>query len=321
MRIGRGSSRWRAQTARPRSQATRSSGSSRSCANAEATISPSTSTGRWFGASSGECISTASTAWRSTHVILEESDDEIDALCHDWLIGVSSFFRDPEAFQALESALPELLAGREDGSLLRIWVPGCATGEEAYSLVIVLLESLRRLEKHLEVQVFATDLNPAAIQVARAGRYPEGIAADVSDTRLARFFVREDEFYRVKKELRDLVVFAVQDALHDPPFTRVDLVSCRNLLIYLEPSAQRRLLRSFHYSLNPRGILLLGSSENAAGSEEFFSPLDGHCKIFRRNDATAPQPTLRWPADTRREPRRRGWRPPRSGQRPIWRVR
>ena len=107
---------------------------------------------------------------------------------------------------------------------------------------------------------------------------------------------REDEFHRVKKEVRDLVVFAVQDALHDPPFTRVDLVSCRNLLIYLEPSAQRRLLRSFHYSLNPGGLLLLGSSENATGSEQFFSPLDGHCKIFRRNDATAPQPTLRWPA-------------------------
>ncbi|HEX9642285.1 MAG TPA: chemotaxis protein CheB [Candidatus Krumholzibacteria bacterium] len=227
---------------------------------------------------------------------LDESGAEIDALWHDWLIGVSSFFRDPVVFQALESALLELLAGREDGSPLRIWVPGCATGEEAYSLVIVLLEILKRLEKHLEVQVFATDLNPAAIQVARAARYPEGIAADVSEERLARFFEREDEFHRVKKELRDLVVFAVQDALHDPPFTRVDLVSCRNLLIYVEPSAQGRLIRSFHYSLNPRGLLLLGSAESTTGSEEFFSPLDGHFKIFRRNDATAPQPTLRWPA-------------------------
>ena len=228
--------------------------------------------------------------------LLEQSDDEIDALWHDWLIGVSSFFRDPEAFRALESALSELVARRDDGSLLRIWVPGCATGEEAYSLIIVLLETLRRSKRDLEVQVFATDLNPEAIQVARAGRYPGGIAADVSEQRLTRFFSREDESLRVKKELRDLVVFAVQDALHDPPFTRVDLVSCRNLLIYLEPNAQRRLLRSFHYSLNPRGILLLGSAENVAGSEEFFSPLDGHFKIFRRNDATAPQPTLRWPA-------------------------
>jgi two-component system CheB/CheR fusion protein len=227
--------------------------------------------------------------------LLEQSGDEIDALWRDWLIGVSSFFRDPEAFRALESALPDLLSQREDGSQLRIWVPGCATGEEAYSLIIVLLETLRRLKRDLEVQVFATDLNPAAIQVARAGRYPGGIAADVSEQRLTRFFSREDESLRIKKELRDLVVFAVQDALHDPPFTRVDLVSCRNLLIYLEPNAQRRLLSSFHYSLNPRGILLLGSAENVAGSEEFFLPIDGHFKIFRRNDATPPQPTLRWP--------------------------
>ena len=228
--------------------------------------------------------------------LLEQSDDEIDALWHDWLIGVSSFFRDPEAFRALESALSDLVNRRDDGSPLRIWVPGCATGEEAYSLIIVVLETLRHLKKELEVQVFATDLNPEAIQVARAGRYPGGIAADVSEQRLTRFFSRENESLRVKKELRDLVVFAVQDALHDPPFTRVDLVSCRNLLIYLESNAQRRLLRSFHYSLNPRGILLLGSAENVAGSEEFFSPLDGHFKIFRRNDATVPQPTLRWPA-------------------------
>ncbi len=227
---------------------------------------------------------------------LEQNDTEIDALWHDWLIGVSSFFRDPEAFQALESALPDLLAGREDGSPLRIWVPGCATGEEAYSLLIILIETLGRLKKQLEIQMFATDLNPAAIRIARAGRYPEGIAADVSDSRLTRFFTREGDSFRARKSLRDLVVFAVQDALHDPPFTRVDLVSCRNLLIYLQPSAQRRLLRSFHYSLNPRGLLLLGSSENATGSEDFFSPLDGHFRIYRRNDSTAPQPSFRWSA-------------------------
>jgi two-component system CheB/CheR fusion protein len=227
--------------------------------------------------------------------LLEQSGDEIDALWRDWLIGVSSFFRDPDAFRALESALPDLLTRGDDGSQLRIWVPGCATGEEAYSLIIVLLELLGRLKLNREVQVFATDLNPAAIQFARAGRYPGGIAADMSEQRLSRFFLREDESLRVRKELRDLVVFAVQDALHDPPFTRLDLVSCRNLLIYLEPNAQRRLLSSFHYSLNPRGILLLGSAENGAGSEEFFLPLDGHFKIFRRNDATPPQPTLRWP--------------------------
>jgi two-component system, chemotaxis family, CheB/CheR fusion protein len=228
--------------------------------------------------------------------LLEQSDVEIDALWHDWLIGVSSFFRDPDAFHALESSLLELLAGRLAGSTLRIWVPGCATGEEAYSLAVVLVETLDRLEKNLHVQVFATDLNPAAIQVARAGRYPEGIVANLSEPRLARFCTREDGFYRVRKELRDLVVFAVQDVLRDPPITRVDLVSCRNLLIYLEPRAQQRILRSFHYSLNPQGLLLLGSSETATGSEEFFSPLDGHFKVYRRNDSTPPHLPIRWPA-------------------------
>ncbi len=227
---------------------------------------------------------------------LEQSNAEIDALWHDWLIGVSGFFRDPEIFASLERALPELIAGRAEGSVLRIWVPACATGEEAYSLVILLLEVIDRMAKHIEIQLFATDPNPTAIQVARAGRYPDGIDADVGAARLERFFVREDGFYRIRKELRDVVVFAVQDALHDPPFTRVDLVSCRNLLIYLEPSAQRRLLGSFHYSLNPRGLLLLGSSESISGSESYFVPSDGQSKIFRRNDSTPPQPTLRWSA-------------------------
>jgi two-component system, chemotaxis family, CheB/CheR fusion protein len=227
--------------------------------------------------------------------LLEESDVEIAALWHDWLIGVSSFFRDSEAFQALESALEKLIAERRDGSPLRIWIPGCATGEEVYSIVIVLLETLRRLDKHLETKVFATDLNPSAIQIARAGRYPMGIAANVSEQRLARFFNREDGHYRVRRELRDLVVFAIQDALHDPPFTRVDLVSCRNILIYLEPSGQRRLLRAFHYGLNPRGLLLLGSAETASGSEAYFSLIEGHHKLYRRNDSTAAQLTIGWP--------------------------
>jgi len=222
---------------------------------------------------------------------LEGNDDEIDALWRDWLIGVSRFFRDPEAFQALSHAgLPALLAAREDGSALRIWVPACATGEEAYSLAIVVLETLEHLGKHLKVHVFATDLDPAAIQTARAGRYPEGIAADVGGQRLKRFFTGEDHRYRVKKELRDLVVFAVQNVLQDPPFTRVDVISCRNLLIYILPSAQKKLLPVFHYSMNPGGLLLLGTSESVAGSEEFFSVLDKHWQLFRRNDSAALRP-------------------------------
>lgn len=145
---------------------------------------------------------------------LDQSDAEIDILWHDWLIDVSSFFRDPEVFLALESALSELISEREDGSPMRVWVPGCATGEEAYSLVILVTETLRRLKKSLEVQVFATDLNPAAIQVARTGRYLEDIAADVGDSRLARFFTREDGSYRVKRELRDVQVAERSVPLH-----------------------------------------------------------------------------------------------------------
>ena len=225
---------------------------------------------------------------------LEENDDEVDVLWRDWLIGVSGFFRDPEAFRVLaEAALPRLLAAHEDGSTLRIWVPGCATGEEVYSLVILMRESLERLERHLNLQVFGTDLDPIAIQLARAGRYPAGIAADVGSQRLERFFVPEDRFYRVGAELRELVIFAVQDVLQDPPFGHVDLISCRNLLIYVEPPAQQRLLQVFHYSLNPGGLLLLGSSESVAGSEGLFSVLDGPRKLFLRNDAALATPMIR----------------------------
>ena len=222
---------------------------------------------------------------------------------------MSGFFRDAEAFQALaDAALPALLADREDGSTVRIWIPGCATGEEVYSLAILVLETIERLSRRLDVQVFATDLDPVAIQVARAGRYPEGIAADVGSPRLERFFVKEDRSYRVRKELRDLVVFAVQNVLHDPPFTRLDLISCRNLLIYVEPSAQRdAAFRVFHYSLNPGGLLLLGSSESVSDSGSSSAALDRHWKIFRRNDSTTPRPTLRWherPASGRQRARR-----------------
>jgi two-component system CheB/CheR fusion protein len=228
---------------------------------------------------------------------LEENDEEIDALWRDWLIGVSGFFRDPEAFQALaESGLPPLLAARAGDPRLRVWVPGCATGEEAYSIAIVVLETLEALGEQLEVQVFATDLDPSAIQTARAGRYPKAIAGAVGARRLDRFFVEEEHTYRAKKELRDRIVFAVQDALHDPPFTRVDLISCRNLLIYVVASAQQGLLSVFHHSLNPGGLVLLGASEHVGASTELFSTLDKRWKLFRRNDSVAARPHFRWTA-------------------------
>jgi two-component system CheB/CheR fusion protein len=234
---------------------------------------------------------------------LEDNDAEIDALWRDWLIGVSGFFRDAEAFQTLlHSGLAELVAARADGSTLRVWVPGCATGEEAYSLAIVLLETLGRLGKQLELQIFATDLDPVAIQTARVGRYPEGIAADVGTERLKRFFVREDRYFRAKKTLRDAVVFAVQNVLHDPPFTRVDLISCRNLLIYLLPTTQQNLLPVFHYSLNPGGLLLLGAGESVSGSDKFFQPLDTRWKLFRRSDSARSRPAMRWTQRARSTP-------------------
>ena len=226
---------------------------------------------------------------------LEENDAEIDALWRDWLIGVSGFFRDGEAFQTLlRAGLSDLVAARPEGSTLRVWVPGCATGEEAYSIAILLLEALETLGKHLELQVFATDLDPVAIQTARAGRYPEGIAADVGTERLKRFFAQENRYFRARKTLRDAVVFAVQNVLHDPPFTHVDLISCRNLLIYLLPSAQQNLLTVFHYSLDPGGLLLLGAGESVSGSDKFFNPLDTRWKLFRRSDSTRARPPMRW---------------------------
>jgi len=226
---------------------------------------------------------------------LDQHDAEIDALWRDWLIGVSAFFRDTEAFQALlRSGLSELVAARPDGSPLRVWVPGCATGEEAYSLAILLLETLARMGKHLELQIFATDLDPVAIQTGRVGRYPEGIAADVAADRLERFFLPEDGHFRAKKALREAVVFAVHNVLHDPPFTRMDLISCRNLLIYLLPGAQQNLLPVFHYSLNPGGLLMLGAGESVSGSEQFFDALDARWKVFRRSDSARSGLPMRW---------------------------
>lgn len=221
--------------------------------------------------------------------------EEIDALWRDWLIGVTRFFRDPEAFDALaHTGLPALLTAHKAGSTLRIWIPGCATGEEAYSLAMVVIEALQASGKRLDVRVFATDLDPVAIQTARQGRYPSGIALDVGAERLERFFVREENGFRAKRELRETVVFAVQNVLLDPPFTHVDLISCRNLLIYVVAGAQKELLPIFHYSLNPGGLLLLGSSESVSGLEELFTPLDRRWKIFRRNDSELSTPLPHW---------------------------
>jgi two-component system CheB/CheR fusion protein len=208
---------------------------------------------------------------------------ELDVLFHELLIGVTSFFRDPQAFEVLvDKGLPSLFEGKSEGSTLRVWVAGCSTGEEAYSLAILIREYLTQRKLRFTVQIFGSDLDSRAIETARAGLYPIGIAGDIAPERLQRFFTKEDSSYRVKKEIRDLVVFATHNILTDAPFTKLDLLSCRNLLIYLEAKAQQKILPLFHYALKPNGILFLGSSETIGGFESLFTVIDRKWKLFRR---------------------------------------
>src|SRR3984893_14860255 len=219
---------------------------------------------------------------------LQVNPPEIDALFRELLIGVTSFFRDPAAFDSLARGLLPLLEARADGTDVRVWGPGCSTGEEAYSLAMLLREYLAAQERSLRVQIFATDLDRAAIETARAGVYPSGIVADLTPERLRRWFVQEDNHYRVKKDLRDLGIFAPHDLLTDPPFTKLDLLACRNLLIYLESRAQRRLIPLFHYALKPGGLLFLGAAESIDRHDDLFSTVDRKWKLFRRVNATRP---------------------------------
>ncbi|MCL5743014.1 MAG: hypothetical protein M1541_03660, partial [Acidobacteria bacterium] len=217
---------------------------------------------------------------------LQENPHEIDILFKELLINVTSFYRDPEAFDALaRSALPDLLKSRPDNYLVRAWVPGCATGEEVYSLAILLREYLEEVKRPMEVQVFGTDLDHEAIEAARNGQYPDGIALDVSPRRLERYFTREDSGYRVRKDIREMAIFAVQNVIKDPPFTKLDLIACRNLLIYLNAELQKKLMPIFHYALKPGGLLLLGTSETIGGLTDLFEPVDRKWKIFRRKES------------------------------------
>jgi two-component system CheB/CheR fusion protein len=215
----------------------------------------------------------------------------VDALFRDLLIGVTSFFRDPEAFAALEEQIiPRLFADKPAGGVIRVWSTGCSTGEEAYSLAILLQEHMESLRQRYTLQVFATDIDSRAIATARAGIFPAGIAADVSSERLARFFTAEPDgsAYRIHKGIRDLLVFSEHDLLKDPPFSRLDLLSCRNLLIYLNADLQKQLAAIFHYALKPGGILFLGTSESPGGSGDLFAVLDRKAKLYqRKNDVAA----------------------------------
>jgi two-component system CheB/CheR fusion protein len=232
---------------------------------------------------------------------LQENPNELDLLFKELLISVTHFFRDPEAFAVLaKSALPQLLKSRPDKYALRVWVPGCASGEEVFSLAILLRECLEELGRHFSVQMFGTDLDRAAIDGARAGRYPEGIAVDVSPPRLERAFVHEEGSYRIRNEVRELTIFATQNVIKDPPFTKLDLISCRNLLIYLNADLQKRLLPVFHYALKPGGLLLLGPSETIGSFTDLFEPVDKQWKIFRRKEtALGTHPALELPSEAK----------------------
>ena len=201
------------------------------------------------------------------------------------MIGVTQFFRDPAAWDWLqENVLPAMIRANPPGNVLRAWVAGCSSGEEAYSLAIAFREAIDRIKpkERVELQIFATDIDPDAVARARNGLYPASIAGDVSAERLVRFFSEDAGRYRVSQEVRQMVVFAPHNVTMDPPFTRLDILTCRNLLIYLGPALQKKLLPLFHYSLKPGGILFLGSAESIGGFGELFSPCDAKARIYRR---------------------------------------
>jgi two-component system CheB/CheR fusion protein len=219
---------------------------------------------------------------------LQENSQELDLLFKELLIGVTSFFRDGAPWEQLrETVIPALLASRPAGHALRAWVPGCSTGEEAYSLAIVFKEAMEDVKppKKFTLNVFATDLDKDAIDKARQGVYPANIAADISPERLKRFFVKVEHGYRVATEIREMVVFAPQSLTQDPPFTKLDLLSCRNLLIYLAPEMQKKLMPLFHYTLSPGGILFLGSAETVGGFTDLFASLGGKTRLYRRTES------------------------------------
>jgi two-component system, chemotaxis family, CheB/CheR fusion protein len=219
---------------------------------------------------------------------LKENSAEVDALFKDLVIEVTSFFRDPEAFEILgKKIIPAIIGHKRPDSAVRVWVPGCANGEEAFSLAMLFQEAMDRLNKHLNVQIFATDINKETIEQARTAQFPEGISADITPERLGRFFIKEGGMYRVKKTIRDMVVFAVQNLISDPPFSKLDLVSCRNVLIYMDAVLQKKVIPLFHYTLNQDGYLFLGSSETIGEFIGLFSPVDTKWKIFRRKGIVA----------------------------------
>ncbi len=218
-------------------------------------------------------------------LFLQDNPQELELLFKELLIGVTSFFREPTEWELLKTkVMPELLAERAPSNTLRVWVSGCSTGEEAYSLAIVFKEVLDQLRPSQEfsMQIFATDLDRGAIDKAREGVFSANIAEDMSPERLNRYFVKVGRGYQIVKTIRDMVIFAQQSMIKDPPFTKIDILTCRNLLIYLTPELQKRLMPLFHYSLNPDGFLFLGSAEAVGNATDLFKPLDRKSRIYQR---------------------------------------
>jgi two-component system CheB/CheR fusion protein len=235
---------------------------------------------------------------------LRENSDELRLLSKDLLISVTSFFRDAEMFQLLAAqVIPELIQRKDSGSVVRVWIPGCATGEEAYSITMMILEQIAAAQKNLTLQVFATDIDEEALNVARHGLYPETVAADISPERLTRFFSRADDHnYEVSRQLRESLVFAPQNLVTDPPFSKLDLISCRNVLIYLEPDTQRRLLPLLHFALVEGGYLVLGSSETVGRAVDLFEPISKKWRVYRAIGRARPE-QIEFPAPPGRESR------------------
>ena len=212
---------------------------------------------------------------------LQEHAEEVSLLFKELLINVTSFFRDSEAFATLKTEiLPKLFDHKPENYVFRVWVAGCATGEEAYSIAMTFREYMDETKQEFKVQIYSTDIDDDAIAVARSGSYPPNISIDVTPERLRRFFIKEESGYRVKKEIREMIVFAIQNVIKDPPFTKLDLLSCRNLLIYLEPALQNRLIPTFHYALKPGAFLFLSPSESIGNQPDIFAPVNRKWKFY-----------------------------------------
>ena len=221
---------------------------------------------------------------------LRDHPNEVKQVARDLLISVTHFFRDPDAFQALEEdVIAPLVGAKKSDTSIRVWSAGCATGEEPYSLGMLLLEYLASAQKNCQVQIFATDVDEDALEVARHGMYPDSIAADVSSERLGQFFTRmDDAAYQVNKQLREIVIFARQNLIADAPFSKLDLIVCRNLLIYLEPEVQKKVIALLHFSLNEGGFLFLGPSETIGRHNDLFEPVSKNWRIFQRIGSSRP---------------------------------